>query len=77
MEKGVVIYMTVEEFKANIRKATEEVLAERSPKYLRAEDTAEKLGITLPALYTLTHRKRIPFLKKGRKYQFGVSKGHE
>ena len=42
------------------------------PRYLNARSAAEYLDLSLPALYTLVHRGRIPVQRIGRRLRFDV-----
>lgn len=47
--------------------------ANRNPEYLSIQEVSEMLNLAVPSIYGLCHRKKIPYIKRGKKLIFEKS----
>lgn len=75
MEKRLVVTLYVDELKELIEECVSKALSkdpkiEKEDKPLHIKQAAEYLGLTVPTIYGLIHRKTIPVSKIGRHLYF-------
>ena len=79
MNNFILVPYSKNEFRDLIKDSVGELLAENSSKhksidnYLNLKEASEFLNLAKPTIYTLTSKRLIPFMKKGKKLYFKKS----
>jgi excisionase family DNA binding protein len=78
MENLVFTQLSVDEVRKMLREEIKGVLTEVNPiqepqeenTYLNIQQVSELINLAVPTIYGLVHRRRIPFIKRGKKLLF-------
>jgi excisionase family DNA binding protein len=79
MENIIVLPFSKREFKEFLKESMNEILNEKNSRnksedvYINLKDACEFLNLAKPTIYTLTSKRLIPFIKKGKKLYFKKS----
>lgn len=79
MQNLILVPYTKNEFKELIKDSVSEILTENATNkkdqnfYLNIKEACDFLNLARPTIYSLTSKRKIPFIKKGKKLYFKKS----